>query len=219
MAVSNVYSPIRIVSIVLLLFVCSAAQAQSNDWHMVSRDLFVKSVFAHGYMHGYEQGFHNGDLDLQMGRTYRDAKVQQEYKKPLGYQNVFGDKHLYEAGYRAGFLVGYTDCFAGRNFRAVQLLNLATRTQIGKEPVHFDRDFDFAFRQGYESGQKQGLADGRIAEISRPDPLNCQVQTGRDAIPSNYCDAFRDGYQLGYSDGYANQRGSDEILARNNKPR
>jgi hypothetical protein len=215
MAVSNAFTPIRMATVTILLFVCVAAQAQRDDWHTFSLDVFVKSVFAHGYMHGYEQGFHNGDIDLQMGRAYRDVKAQQEYKKPVGYVDQFGDRHLFDTGYRAGFLVGYTDCLAGRNFRAAQLLNPPYRSQFTKESVHFDATFDRAFRDGYEVGQRQGLADGRIFEVSRPDPSNCQVQTGHDAKPADYCMAFRDGYQLGYSDGFANQRGTSEVLARN----
>lgn len=212
---SNAFTPIRIVAVTVLLFVCVAAQAQRDDWHLFTRDVFVKSIFAHGYMHGYEQGFHNGDVDLQMGRTFRDVKVQQEYKKPVGYLEQFGDRRLFETGYRAGFLVGYTDCLAGRNFRAVQLLSPPYQSQFTRESVHFDALFDRAFRDGYEIGQRQGLADGRVSEVSRPDLSNCDVLTGHDAKPTEYCDAFRDGYQLGYSDGFANQRGTSEVLARN----
>jgi flagellar biosynthesis/type III secretory pathway protein FliH len=215
MAVSNPFTPIRMATVTLLLFVCVAAQAQRDDWHMFSRDVFVKSVFAHGYMHGYEQGFHNGDVDLQMGRSYRDVKVQQEYKKPVGYLDQFGDRHLFDSGYRVGFLVGYTDCLAGRNFRAAQLLNPPHQAQYTRETVRFDPSFDRAFRDGYEIGQRQGLADGRISEVSRADSSNCQVQTGQNEKTADYCAAFHDGYQLGYSDGFANQRGTGEVLARN----
>jgi hypothetical protein len=218
MAVLNPFTPIRMATVAAVLFVCMAAQAQRDDWHMFSRDVFVKSVFAHGYMHGYEQGFHNGDVDLQMGRTFREVKNQQEYKKPVGYSEQFGDKHVFDAGYRAGFLVGYTDCLAGRNFRAVQLLSLPYQSQFTKESVRFDANFDRAFREGYENGKSRGLADGRLSEVSRPDASNCQVPAGHDGKSEDYCAAFRDGYQLGYSDGFANQR-TGEVLARNGNPR
>jgi len=220
--VSNAFTPIRMVFAVVLLFVCANAQAQRDDWHVFSHDLLVKSAFAHGYMHGYEQGFHNGDVDLQMGRLYRDVKSQSEYKKISGFRSQYGDKDLFDEGYRVGFLVGYTDCFSGRNFRAVQLLDAdgdANRTARGKEPPRFDRDFDHAFREGYSIGQRQGLADGRNSDISRLDPATCQVQTGHDNLHPEYCDAFRHGYRLGYSDGFANQRGSADVMARNSKER
>jgi hypothetical protein len=217
MAVLTVFAPIRIAFIALLLCACATAQAQRDDWHLQSRDLFIKSAFAHGYMHGYEQGFHNGDIDLQMGRDYREVKHQTEYKKPTGYRDQFGDRTLFEAGYRSGFLVGYTDCFAGRNFRAAQLLNLGQTTQYPGGSVALDHNFDRAFRDGYESGQMQGLADGRASEVSRHDPSTCKVEGGHDKAPPQYCDGFRDGYQLGYSDGFANQRQSGDIFARNNR--
>ena len=212
---SKALTPIRLVPIVLLLVACCAAQAQRDDWHVQSGEIFIKSTFAHGYMHGYEQGFHNGDTDLQMGREYRDVKTQLEYKKALGYRSQYGDKSDFEQGYRKGFLVGYTDCFSGRNFRAVQLL----KDKIGEFPaesVAFDRNFDHAFRTGYETGQRQGLADGRNAASSGGlDPVACEVSTSHEGIAPEYCAAYREGYQLGYSDGFANQRGTAAIFARN----
>jgi hypothetical protein len=217
MAVSKAFTPFRIILAVQLLFLCATtAQAQlDDDWHMFSRDLFVRSAFAHGYMHGYEDGFHNGDLDLQMGRLYRDVKSQSDFKKPPGYRNQFGDKDIFQEGYRTGFRVGYIDCFSGRNFRAAQLLNLSRQTRLSRESLRFDKNFDHAFRQGYESGQRQGLADGRVSDVSLMDPSTCQLPSDHGAVPADYCDAFRDGYQLGYSDGYTNQRGSGDVFARN----
>ena len=212
---SNVFTPIRFVSIVLLLFVCVSAQAQREDWHVQSGELFIKSAFAHGYMHGYEQGFHNGDTDLQMGRDYRDVKTQLEYKKTSGYRGQFGDKSDFDDGYRKGFLVGYTDCYSGRNFRAVQLLKDG-RAEFPRESVVFDRNFDRAFRAGYETGQRQGLADGRNpAATGGLDPAQCQVSTGHEGVAPENCGAYREGYRLGYSDGFANQRGTAAIFARN----
>jgi hypothetical protein len=220
MAVSNVLAPIRIVFTVVLFFVCVNAQAQRDDWHMFSHSLLAKSAFAHGYMHGYEQGFHNGDVDVQMGRLYRDVKSQPEFKKISGFRAQYGDKGLFEEGYRIGFLVAYTDCYAGRNFRAVQLLdNAGQNNQVAADAARFDRNFDHAFREGYSIGQRQGLADGRNSDVTRLDPATCQVQTGHDSVPAEYCDAFRHGYRLGYSDGFTNQRGSADVMARNSKER
>jgi hypothetical protein len=214
MTVSNVFVSLRVSGFILLLFTCLGARAQSEDWHMSSRDLFVKSAFAHGYMHGYEQGFHNGDIDLQMGRDFRDVKNQAEFKKMTGFRSEYGDKKLFEDGYRVGFLVGYTDCFAGRSFRAVQLLAKTAQSPSAAASAHFDRSFDHAFREGYETGQRQGLADGRVSAAWR---ANSPCEPGGELgdITPQYCDAFRDGYRLGYSDGFANQHDSGEILARN----
>ncbi len=212
---SNVFTPIRLLSVVLLLLACATAHAQRDDWHVQSGELFIKSAFAHGYMHGYEAGFHNGDVDLQMGRDFRDVKAQYEYKRPSGYRSQFGDKSQFENGYRKGFLVGYTDCFFGRNFRAAQLLNNKTGS-FPNDSLAFDRHFDHAFRAGYESGQQKGLADGRnLSANGGLDLVNCQINTDREGIAPEYCPAYQEGYQLGYSDGFANQRGSADIFARN----
>jgi hypothetical protein len=214
MTVSNAFVSLRVSGFVLLMFVCLGANAQSEDWHVSSRDLFVKSPFAHGYMHGYEQGFHNGDVDLQMGRDFRDVKNQTEYKKMTGFRDEYGDKKVFEEGYRVGFLVGYTDCFAGRSFRAAQLLDKTAQAQAAAISAHFDRSFDHAFRQGYETGQRQGLADGRVSAILRINSP-CEPADGHGEVTPQYCEAFRDGYRLGYSDGFANQHDSGEIFARN----
>ncbi len=215
MAVSNAFTPIRLVPIVVVFLACGIAQAQREDWHVQSGDLFIKSTFAHGYMHGYEQGFHNGDIDLQMGRDYRDVKSQLEYKKPSGYRAQYGDKSDFEEGYRKGFLVGYTDCYSGRNFRAAQLLN-EKKAGFPEQAIAFDRNFDHAFRTGYETGQRQGLADGRSSIASGGlDPVQCEVNTSHEGIAPEYCTAYREGYELGYSDGFANQRGTAAIFARN----
>jgi flagellar biosynthesis/type III secretory pathway protein FliH len=215
MAVSISFKPLRLVPIVLLVLACGTAQAQRDDWHVQSGEIFIRSTFAHGYMHGYEQGFHNGDTDLQMGRDYRDVKTQLEYKKTSGFRPQYGDKSDFDDGYRKGFQVGYTDCFSGRNFRAVQLLKDG-KAVFPSEKIVFDRGYDLAFRTGYETGQRQGLADGRnAASTGGLDPVECQVNTGHEAITPEYCAAYREGYQLGYSDGFANQRGTAAIFARN----
>jgi flagellar biosynthesis/type III secretory pathway protein FliH len=217
MAVSNAFWSLRCVSVFSFLFLfCVSANAQRDDWHMVSRDLFVKSSFAHGYMHGYEEGFHSGDLDMQMGRNYRDVKTHDRYKKPIGYRSQFGDHSLFDDGYHYGYLVGYVDCFSGRNFRAVQLV----RGHAAIRPdTRSDQNFDRAFREGYVSGQRQGLKDGRSSENLGNPPFQCDEAAlqskGGDGEPkASYCQAFTSGYQLGYSDGFANQKEHGEIFAR-----
>ncbi len=212
---SKVIAPIRCALVVLLVLAGGRAQAQTEDWHVQSGELFAKSAFAHGYMHGYEEGFHNGDTDVQMGREFRDVKGQVQYKKPVGYRAQFGDKSEFDAGYRSGFLVGYTDCFSGRNFRAIQLLK--ENVLLPGQTLAFDRNFDQAFRKGYENGQRQGLADGRNVDFTKSDPATCQIHVGHEGVTPEYCTAYEEGYRLGYSDGFANQRGSAEIFARNKK--
>ncbi len=217
MAVSKVFWSLRSVSFCCIVFlVCVSANAQRDDWHMNSRDLFVKSSFAHGYMHGYEEGFHTGDLDMQMGRSYRDVKTHDRYKKPVGYRPLFGDRSLFDDGYHYGYLVGYVDCFSGRNFRAVQLVRSHGAL---RQDARSDQSFDRAFREGYVSGQKQGLKDGRSKDNLANTPFQCdenalQSKGGEGEPKGSYCQAFSSGYQLGYSDGFANQKENGEIFAR-----
>jgi flagellar biosynthesis/type III secretory pathway protein FliH len=220
MAVLNEFAPLRLASVAtIVLVVCLSAHAQRDDWHMVSHDLFVKSTFAHGYMHGYEEGFHCGDLDMQMGRGYREVKAQEHFKKPVGFKPRFGDKGVFEAGYRNGYLVGYTDSYAGRSFRAVQLIRSERQRNQTSPAAGSDRNFDNAFKQGYESGQKQGLHDGRASAAQNTTPLQCDESAlhskgGGPEASANYCEAFRGGYQLGYSDGFSNQREGGSMVAR-----
>jgi hypothetical protein len=218
MAVSNAFPPIRVVALtVFSLFVCLLANGQKDDWHVFSHQIFVKSSFAHGYMHGYEEGFHTGDLDMQMGRSFRDVKTHERYKKPTGYRSQFGDHSLFDDGYHHGYLVGYVDCFSGRSFRAVQLIKTSVEPAVAAD--HSDQSFDHAFREGYVSGQEQGLKDGRSSATVSKVPFQCDEKAleskgGEGEPKTNYCQAFRSGYQLGYSDGLANQRENGEIFAR-----
>jgi len=222
-AVLNVTSPIR-ASLFLASFLascvfCAFATGQSDDWHLSengAKALFARSAFAHGYMHGYEEGFHNGDLDLQMGRSFREVKNQEKFKKPCGYRADFGDRGTFEAGYRKGYSVGYIDSYSGRAFRAMQLVHLARNQDSTDAATHPDRQFDRAFIAGYEAGQQFGLKDGRSeVKAAALDSVACgAVGEHADGLEPQYCAAYQSGYQLGYSDGYSNQREAGQIFAR-----
>ena len=218
----NVLRPIRVSVFLSSLVLCSSfAAAQNADWHVGNDDgtkaFFMRSSFAHGYMHGYEEGFHRGDLDLQMGRAYREVKDQDKYKKICGYHAEFGDRGTFENGYRKGYVVGYTDSYAGRNFRAMQLVSQAKSDKAKTPTISSDRAYDRAFMIGYETGQKSGLQDGRsTASAAALDTIACAADSDKGASPhGDDCDAYRAGYRLGYSDGFANQRGeSHAVFAR-----
>ncbi len=216
----KVIVPIRVSFLVFSFAVCSVvAFAQSGDWHYSSdgaKIFFTRSAFAHGYMHGYEEGFHNGDLDLQMGRSFKEVKCQEKFKKPLGYRGEFGDKSSFEAGYRKGYSVGYIDSYSGRPFRAMQLVREAKSEHLPDGDAKSDHAFDRAFMSGYEAGQHFGLKDGRAE--TKTASLNSMVCGGvpedsKEHSPE-YCAAYQRGYQLGYSDGYANQSQASQIVAR-----
>ena len=215
----KVPGPDRAVLLFTVIFAFAfSACAQWNDWHLASletRAFFQRSSFLHGYMHGYEEGFHIGDLDLQMGRAYHEAKTQDKYKKAPGYRPDFGNRDTFEDGYRKGYAVGYTDSYAGRNFRATQVLQLA-KSINGNDQTLSTETLDHAFSHGYDAGQKQGLHDGRsTAAIPALRGVDCNTGIPM-SIPESqaYCEAYEGGYRVGYSDGFTNQRDDSRVFAR-----
>jgi hypothetical protein len=160
-------------------------------------DLFARSAFAHGYMHGYEEGFHGGDLDVQLGREPRNPASLPGFKKLDCYQKDFGPHAQFKAGYEDGFRAGYSDAVRFQPFRAAGSLKEAAQ---GLTNVKRDRAaFDDGFRQGYEAGRQQGASDGRDAALDNPIVPPCL------GLPADYCEAFHRAFVVGYGDGYANQ--------------
>lgn len=193
-----------------LLFVCTTVLL-AQDHHLSigsTSNLYARSTFAHGYIHGYEQGFHCGDLDLQLGRDPHDPSSIPSFKKPFAaYRLNQNSRALFKSGYQDGFLAGYSDAVHGLAFRAVDALRhvadgLAIATQ---SPLIFDE----GFRDGYEAGRRQGANDGREVAVSNPINPPCL------GLPVDYCDAFRRGFELGYGDGYHNQFVSPVPAAKN----
>ena len=113
----------------LLAAVTAAAGNAPDDHYLAARTsaLVHKSVFIHGYLHGYELGFHLADIDLQMGRGVRDLGKCKEGRDAVGFRREFGDKRLFEFGYREGVRVGYADGISGRSFRAIRRSQLEAR--------------------------------------------------------------------------------------------
>jgi hypothetical protein len=203
--------PKLLVLFVTVLLASAMASAQ-DDWHLSKNGnpaLFLRSAFAHGYMHGYEEGFHEGDLDLQMGHPFHPVKEQERFKKVSGYRDVFGNQGSFSNGYRKGYAVGYTDSYAGRNFRAIQLVREARLQPLPATAAAPDPQFDHAFMLGYNAGQTSGLNDGRAAApLADLHSINCSKVTDNED-----CAAYRQGYWLGYSDGYTNQNETGAVLA------
>ncbi|HXZ81641.1 MAG TPA: hypothetical protein VEG30_17060 [Terriglobales bacterium] len=169
-----------------------------------------KSAFAHGYMHGYEEGFHVADSDLQMYRDFREVKSMEKFRKCIGYRPEYGERHMFDSGYHEGFRVGYFDGYAGRRFRAVEGVRRAAGDLLDHQQMNFhpSHSFDEAVMAGYLTGRTQGLQDGREASSYRSVAGNCSsILDARHAgAGPEYCEAFRRGYQIGYGDGYTNQR-------------
>jgi hypothetical protein len=191
---------IRFVLVFLLIVSTTVLLAQerhlSND---SASTLYLDSAFAHGYIHGYEDGFHYGDLDLQLGREPRDASIIPSYKHPnAGYESNFGPKESYKNGFKSGFRAGYSDATHEIAFRAI--VNLRQAAEGLERESHADAQvFDNGFRDGYDHGRHQGAEDGRASAVSNPINPPCL------GLPENYCSGFARGFAVGYSDGYGNQ--------------
>lgn len=182
--------------------------SQSADRHLTSGEsqvLFKKSTYAHGYMHGYEDGFHNADLDIHMGRVERPVSQIEDFKSCSGYQKEFGDKRFYRDGYHQGFAEGYADAINRREFRAIAGARKAAVGLTAASDQTAERDFDEAFSRGYASGRKVD-ADRLRGRAEADYAVNlCQSNAShsKKTNPREYCDAFARGFSLGFFDSTA----------------
>jgi hypothetical protein len=134
--------------------------------------LYLRSAFAHGFIHGYEQGFHLADLDYHLGRTDRRLDDLHQYRNAAGFHPSFGDKKIFQRGYHEGFLQGYDDSIHSRHFRV----------EIAGEVVA-DGLKHFA---GSSQELDAGFAAGFAAQRSNPqNALAC-----RDPESAAYCSGF-----------------------------
>ena len=199
----------RTVFLTLSLLSPILAVAQSSaDVHVTldsARELYQSSSWAHGYVHGYEQGFHIGDLDLQLAKAARNPEKDETAK--IRMRREYGDRKSFSKGFKQGLQVGYADAYSGREFRAFrELRKLAQDFEPAPASSKKATDGNRAIDEGYKKGLAAGLYDGRTGRkfTNRADVDPCKRDTG-------YC-AFHDrGVQLGYADGYRNQRTSSEV--------
>jgi hypothetical protein len=193
----------------------STEEAHMADPH--ASPLYSASIFLHGYIHGYEEGFHNADVDIQMAHGFRDVSTMPDYKKLVGYRAAFGDKSVFEKGFRQGFRVGYTDGMSGRSFRAIGVLRSAAE---GLSPDSLNprkiASFEMGVQQGYQAGQSAGLHDGRTAASFRNPIPGCTALDGNASAAKDeaYCDGFRRAFTIGYSDGYTNQQENPHVAVK-----
>ena len=188
-----------VLSLFFLVFpACLIAQERHMSGDPVST-LCMGSPFAHGYLHGYEEGFHYGDLDLQLGREPRDPSSISSYKRAsTSFQPSFGSRSSYRSGYQDGFRAGYSDATRQLNFGAVESLRHAA-DGVAKLLGAASHQFDKGFREGYSHGRRKGSEDGRAAE--RANPINPPCL----GLAPEYCSGFARGFQIGYGDGFGNQ--------------
>jgi len=187
------------------LLYTTSARAGDTDSHL-SHDgtgaLFQHSVFAHGYIHGYEEGFHWGNLDFQTGRPVSRGHEARAAKS--SYERTFGGRGRFKAGYHRGFLAGYHDGFSGREFRAHEMAKVAAKDL--PETPHDAKQlttFDSGVSDGYDLGAIHGQNASRDDDDFDATTELCTAGTKEHAShPPLYCAGFRRGYTMGYSDGY-----------------
>jgi hypothetical protein len=194
---------------VLGLFACLALSlpvfaTDSSDAHMTQQSvgaLYHRSAFVHGYMHGYEEGFHWGNLDFQTGRQQPRSKESRASKS--SYDKSFGTKATFRSGYHRGFLAGYCDGGHGREFRAHDMAKQAARDLPTAEDSKHLAVFDKGVNDGYDLGAVRGQNASR--DDNDFDSTTDLCAPGSKELRSHapiYCDGFRRGYTIGYSDGY-----------------
>ena len=168
-------------------------EAHMND---AAGSLCARSAFAHGYLHGYEEGFHNADLDIHMGRI-NNPILENSHKPPHPDKDgSSSDPASFRAGYTEGYKSGYSDGISGRAFRAIVELRAAAA------------DLRPANGPGFDRGFASGYASGRQYTSENVAPINdfnyvlgyCLASANGDPGPG-YCDAYTRGFRLGYDDG------------------
>jgi hypothetical protein len=193
----------------LLLLVSAVAVAGSGDvdFHLNSspdRALFVRSTFAHGFIHGYEEGFHVGDLDLQLGQASRPLNAIPESRQ-TDYRHEFGSHHDFAAGYSIGFSAGYNDAASGHEFHAAQLLGLVAEGMPQAQPAQP------VFGEGFTNGVLSGMAIPSGSAVT-PAVVAKACRRSSDSHRADnaiYCDAFARGF------AFARQSTATQLANRN----
>ena len=176
-------------------------------------ELIRQSAFAHGYLHGYEAGFHAGDADFHIAHV-RSLCERREIDRPTGYQSEFGARDSFRGGFRRGFMAGYEDSIAGRDFRGFE--NLAA---ISVSHAARPKDFDRGLEDGYKAGQQWGKGDLESDSDFDPSKVSCPARPAGDGrLPESsgaYCAGYLSASRMGYIDGYllASPGDEDAVLA------
>jgi flagellar biosynthesis/type III secretory pathway protein FliH len=175
-----------------------AQWAAGNERHLqpnAGGALLMDSAFAHGYRHGYDEGFHTGDLDIQMGRPAQvNAKPSRLRRQDREFNSAFGNKQSFQQGYAAGFNSGYSDAMAGLDYRASERVRAAAAGLNDALPQSRRQYFDEGFVAGYAS------AHSAQAPVMTMSPEYVE-QYCRQRLPGNhpieYCSGFGRGYVFG----------------------
>ena len=193
---------------VLLFSITStiAIAQQEGDPHLSEPGTAVlvsRSGFAHGYRHGYEAGYHLGNIDANMARPPK-TKIVAPKGISSGYQPIFGPKHSFEDGFHSGLKAGYSDGYAGRNFRAISEFrslgaSLSAQPQPGSENKYFDNGVRAGYTQGLDhSPTVPSALDLDFRLVTCPESDSSGFPAAAQRI---YCDGYQRGYILGRADG------------------
>jgi hypothetical protein len=183
-----------------------AAAADHQDMHYadISGALCRASSFAHGFLHGYEDGFHEADQNVQLGRIYRMPGLGKEMAPTHPSFTPDGvHRELFMRGYRAGFEDGYSDSVSGREFRAVEYLRSVAG---GVTPVHMNRIFDGGFADGFKAGvgSEHAMTIDYVAGYCR----GVQKQD-----PEQYCAGYSRGFEVGFASSHTAPAGTTTTAA------
>ncbi len=190
------------VAVIGLLLALGAASALAADDCAAgpAAELVRRSTFAHGYLHGYEAGFHAGDVDFHAARV-RTPRQLRESDRPVGYLPEFGSRESFRSGFHGGFLAGYEDSIAGRDFRGFHVV-----AAFADSDPAFPRDFDLGVADGYKAGQRLGIEDLQADADFNPEQAACPAKPDHDgrlpAYSEAYCSGYVAAYRLGYRDAF-----------------
>lgn len=192
----------RLAFVASLLATVPLLAESKTDPHLTdtAAALYQRSAFAHGYLHGYEQGFHLGDLDIQMGHFLPGVRAHHDERPDSHYRPAFGDRDLFNEGFKLGLRSGYADSIGGHEFRAIAELR---KVAGGLAAEAISRPFDQAFYEGFLSGQRQGATDTRVLTDFTGIGSSCLKTRAKADDHEQYCDGYSRGFQLGYGDGHA----------------
>lgn len=158
--------------------------------------LMAHCPFVHGYLYGYDEGFYQGDLDLQLARGRRDFEEHKRYRagKPDDFKGSDGGSAQFRVGYRSGYAAGYFDSYAGRHYRALAAAKLAA-SDADTPAKSTAKKFATSFMLGYEAG----LAQGRMASVVEVDYTLPEPPCSARGLD---CGAYARGFMMGFPDGY-----------------
>lgn len=158
--------------------------------------LFMDSAFAHGFRHGYDQGFHDADLDIHMGRPAHPITKRDFRQAGREYNNSFGNKARFQQGYEAGLSAGYADAFPGGEYQASERARLAASGLSDALPPSRREYFDEGFAGGYASAHIQTVpSKGMTLDYVEQ---YCQEKL-LGSHPAEYCSGFSRGFIFGSS--------------------